>query len=304
LIDAIKSGNNLNLDAHEEMIKATVASSKTKNDNEYATETDLLITQLQENQKRTLTRIVKGKCSAWLTIIPNEDNQFMLSPHEFRDSIALRYAKSPVGLQGHCDGCGKAFSVSHALDCKNGGLVYGRHNESQDLNIDLLSMAGLKQILREPVIKESGQDGEGELRADWSARGFWETQKVALFDICIFNADAPSYKNSSLEALFTAKRNLKKKMYCQAAESRRASFTPIIATYDAIFDREALAYFKRLASILSQKWGLSYSATAGWLNARIQICILRSTSMCLRGSRSKWRGAGLEDGAGVNLALN
>jgi hypothetical protein len=69
----------------------------------------------------------------------------------------------------------------------------------------------------------------------------------------------------------------------------------IIATCDAVFDNESEIYFKRLALHLSKKWNSSYSQMVGFIRARMQVCILRSASLCLRGSRTKWRGAGIED---------
>ena len=132
------------------------------------------------------------------------------------------------------------------------------------------------------------------LRADWSARGFWEHQRVALFDICILNADAKSLQNQSLKSIFNTRKQIKKKdKYCAAAESRRATFTPIIASCEAIFESEAEVYFKRLATILSKKWKSSYSHALCYIRARMQICIMRSVIlyMCIRGSRTKWSGA-------------
>ena len=92
---------------------------------------------------------------------------------------------------------------------------------------------------------------------------------------------------------------MKKDTYSKAAEARRVSFTPIIATCDAILDREAELYIKQLAVHMSNKWKSPFSHTVGWLRARFQICILRSVSLCLRGSRTKWRGAGALDSAGI-----
>ena len=40
------------------------------------------------------------------------------------------------------------------------------------------------------------------LRADWKVRGFLEAQRVALFDICILNADASSLEKQSLQPIF------------------------------------------------------------------------------------------------------
>ena len=86
-----------------------------------------------------------------------------------------------------------------------------------------------------------------------------------------------------------------------AAEARRASFTPIIASCEAIFDCEAEVYFKRLATILSKKWDSSYSHALSYIRARMQICIMRSVSLCMRGCRTKWRGAGIVDYAAIPL---
>ena len=87
--------------------------------------------------------------------------------------MACRYGKSPKNLQAWCDGCGECFNMNHALNCKNGGLVYQRHNELRDENCDLNKKAGFSQVLSEPIVKEAGNDGLGELRGDWSVRGFW-----------------------------------------------------------------------------------------------------------------------------------
>ena len=138
---------------------------------------------------------------------------------------------------------------------------------------------------------------ENGLRVDWGVRGFWQPQRQAVFDVCILNADSSSISHLSTEAIFESRRTLKKRTYSEIAETRRASFTPFIATCDAILDREAEGYLKRLAILLSEKWDCPYSRMIGWVRARIQICILRSASLCFRGSRSKLRGAGIEDTA-------
>ena len=66
-------------------------------------------------------------------------------------------------MQGFCDGCSQPFDISHALDCKMGGLIGARHNESRDLNIDLINLSGLTQTVKEPVLKEPNQDGNNGL---------------------------------------------------------------------------------------------------------------------------------------------
>jgi hypothetical protein len=157
-------------------------------------------------------------------------------------------------------------------------------------------LAGLKQVISEPIVHESA---DSQLRADWAARGFWEPQKQALFDCCIVNAESSSLKSIPLQSIFNQRKNKKIATYSEPAKARRASFTPIIATCDAVFDKEAELYLKRLSAILSKKWKMSYAKTVGFVRARMQICILRSVSLCLRGCRTKWRGVGAEDAAAI-----
>ena len=82
-------------------------------------------------------------------------------------------------------------------------------------------------------------------------------------------------------------------------EKRRGTFTPFIASCDAIPDVEAEHYLKRLSSYLSEKWEKCYSEVIGWVRARVQVCILRSVSLCLRGSRTKWLSSIIEDGSAL-----
>ena len=88
--------------------------------------------------------------------------------------------------------------------------------------------------MKEPIVSDADKNGEGGLRADWGVRGFWEHQREALFDCRIFNADATSYVNTLITTLLENQKNDKKKQYNSAVEKRRGTFTPFIASCDAI----------------------------------------------------------------------
>jgi len=294
----ITGGFDLDFSAHESSLTKGIQERRVI-DEHMMKETQVLVDKFPENQKRALLRKINQKCSSWLSVIPSNDNNFDLSPDEFRDSIALRYGRTPVDLPKFCDADGENFDVNHALNCSKGGLVYGRHNECRDLHCDLLKLAGFKQIVSEPVLRESDLNGENGLRADWGVRGFWQPQRQAFFDVSIVNADSDSLSHMPLENIFRTRRNLKYSTYLETAKARRASFSPFIATCDAVLDNEAEGYLKRLAVVLSEKWGSSYCRVVGWLRARVQICLLRSVSLCFRGNRTKFRGAGAEDYAGL-----
>ena len=84
-----------------------------------------------------MTKTPKG----WLSVAPSIVNGTELSCQEFRDSVLLRYARSPSDLPSTCDGCGKEFTIRHALACKTGRLINGRHDEVRDVVVDLASKA-------------------------------------------------------------------------------------------------------------------------------------------------------------------
>ena len=46
--------------------------------------------------------------------------------------LSLRYNWSLMLMPPTCDGCGAAFTLSHALGCKRGRLVIRCHNEICD----------------------------------------------------------------------------------------------------------------------------------------------------------------------------
>ena len=298
LSSALKSGESLDLNDHDGAIRS-VKNKKQDIDKFWKEDTLALLDSFSEVRKRSILRKVDYQCSGWLSVIPIEGNEFDMSPDEFRDSLALRYGRTPIKMPDTCDADGSVFDLNHALNCPKGGLVYGRHNETRDLNCNLLELAGFKQVCSEPVIVETDKDGNNGLRADWGVRGFWEPQKQALFDVCILNADSPSLEHLSLQNLFNQRKNKKISTYSKAATARRATFHPILATCDAVFDKDAEIYIKRMGVHLSKKWKMQYSKTVGFIRARMQTCILRSVSLCIRGSRTKWRGAGVEDGAAL-----
>lgn len=69
--------------------------------------------------------------------------------------------------------------------------VTQRHKEVRDLLHDLSALVW-HQTIKEPVtcIQEASPDQEA-LIGDFSARGVWQPQATAVFDIKVINSDAP-----------------------------------------------------------------------------------------------------------------
>ena len=131
---ALKSGNSNNLDLDSYHANSRdVTKNKNVQEKEMLTDTHNLINQFSVHRKRVISRKLDFKCSWWLSVFPTAGTHFELSPDEFRDSLAMRYGKTPTRLQSTCDADGEVFDVNHALNCPRGGLVYGRHNEMRDI---------------------------------------------------------------------------------------------------------------------------------------------------------------------------
>ena len=79
-------------------------------------------------EKNRLHRAIKNR--AWLSAVPHRLNGTELSQEEFRDNLRLRYGLMPQDIPATCDGCGKKFSIEHALSCPKGGLVLARHDDA------------------------------------------------------------------------------------------------------------------------------------------------------------------------------
>ena len=100
----------------------------------------------------------EAKTGAWLTVMPSTVNGTELGAQEWRDALFLRYGLKPPDLPEDCDGCHARFSISHALDCKKGGLFTARHNEIRDGVADLAGKTFTPSHVRNDPLIYSGRD--------------------------------------------------------------------------------------------------------------------------------------------------
>ena len=64
---------------------------------------------------------------------------------------------SPKKCPKYCDGCQAKFSISHALDCKKGGLVTACHNRLRGGVADLARKAFTPSHVRNDLLIYSGR---------------------------------------------------------------------------------------------------------------------------------------------------
>ena len=238
-------------------------------------------------------------------------------------------AKRQDGEAGHrrvetqASGCGAKFALDHALTCKKGGLVIGRHDEVKNELADMAIKAYRPSMVRdEPMIHPCRDTPQGpqaenadvqvlnqrknQERGDIEIRNLWSRGKSCIIDCKVSYLDSKTYKNRPAEKVLEEHEQAKKRKHLQSCVDQRRDFTPFVVSCDGMMGKEADNTLKKLASKLSEKWDRPYSHTCGYLKARMSITVVRATHMCLRGSRIpakaiSYRRMQMEDGAGMVL---
>ena len=232
--------------------------------------------------------------SSWLNTLPIREHGFALHKGAFRDALALRYGWTPKEIPVECT-CGKSFTVEHALSCTRGGFPTLRHNEVRDLTASLLSEVcsnvsiepALQELSGETLLGNSANRNSGA-RVDVAVDGFWGCSRERTFlDIRVFNPFAPSNRQTSISATYRSHERVKKRQYCERiCEIEHGTFSPLVFSLTGGMAKEATVFYKRLASLLSERWEQPYSMTMGWLRCTLGFSLLRSSIQCLRGARS------------------
>ena len=296
IVSAIISATPFEPSVHDDLVFIAQRHYRKQLDTNHKALFSEICLELDPLHRRAIERARTNNLSAWLSVMPIEKDNYDLTGQEFRDALAVRYRKPLLCVPPRCDGCGASSSLDHFLICRKRGLIVQRHNEIRDAIGDLAALLW-GQVKREPVVSEDGDDGT--LVADLGIRGVWSPQSEALFDIRVTDTDAQSYLGHAPESILFRAETEKKHKYSAAAAARRAHFTPLCFSVDGLAGSEAGCFIKRIATGLSSKWERNYSEVLCWVRTRLAFAILRATGLCVRGTRSKWRCLGLEDGAGI-----
>ena len=286
---------------------------------------------LPYRSKRAVELATEKGASSWLTVLPLKDMDFTLNKREFKDAFHLRYDwdindTPSVGV------CGEVFNTDHAMICRRGGFIIQRHNEVHDLEAEMLNMV-CYDVEVEPVLQEitgemlpRGVNKAPNARLDIHARGFWNRQSSAFFDVRVCHPNAESYKDLSPEQIYrldihargfwdrqssaffdvrvchpnaesykdlSPEQIYRQHEMAKSAHAKRSvmeieqgTFTPLVFSTTGGMAEECRQYHCRLAQLLAMKKGEHYSTTVAWVRTKVSFAILRSAILCLRGSRT------------------
>ena len=339
LTDSLLDGTELSLVDHQKCMAEGKKGATTERNATATADLAALLSNFPPAERRRLDR--NQYCGAWISVLPTTVNGLSLSKSEWRDGMRRRYGLALQDLPCKCDGCGAKFTVEHALACKKGGLVVGRHDEVKaELGSIAMQALGSNRVRDEPKIqtghatnpdssatsqcspsnKSSQQSSSSPAtspsnthdlgsffdRGDLLVHSFWDRTTACVFDTRVTDTDQPSYLGTKPAQVLLSQEKGKKKHYQELCFQERRHFTPYVVCTSGLLGKEAQETNKRLARLLALKWDTAYSATVGYVNARIGIAIQRAAHLCIRGLRVPFRHASSkiplwDDGAGLRL---
>ncbi|XP_042862521.1 uncharacterized protein LOC122247355 [Penaeus japonicus] len=99
---------------------------------------------------------------------------------------------------------------------------------------------------------------------------------------------ATSNRSQELLSAHTKHENNKMREYGERVrEVRQGTFTPLVFTTSGGMSSRATIFYSSLAQQLAEKRQQQKSAVVAWMRCRLAFSLLRSSLLCLRGTRNK-----------------
>ena len=175
--------------------------------------------------------------------------------------------------------------------CHMGGFPTIRYNEVRDMTASLLTEVCHNVATEPPLQPLSGEsfnaqsaNTDDNSRLDIRCRGFWNNHLNAFFDVRVFYPNTPS--NRSGDAYKRHEQAKKRERGQRVRDIERGVFTTLVLSTNRGMGQEANTFYKRLADMIAQKRKHIYSVVMGWLRSQLSFALIRSSVMCIRGSRS------------------
>lgn len=249
--------------------------------------------RMSDESKRLNEANKQTGASNWVTSLPIKELNYDLNKGQFWDAIRIRYGWAIPRLPTTCV-CGKKFDITHVLSCKKGGFVNQRHNEVRNITGMLLEEV-CRDVRKEPLLlalngehlQQRSAIKSAEARLDISATGFWTPGQRVFLDVRVFDLNAQRYRGLELKKCFERNENEKKRCYGERVlQVENGTFTPLVFSSNGGMARECKQFYKHLAEMISEKRNIDYSVATNFIRTRLAFSLLRSTLLCLRGSRS------------------
>ena len=105
----------------------------------------------------------------------------------------------------------------------------------------------------------------------------------------VFNSFAPSNTSTSTNSTYRRHEKEKRRKYEQRINQvEHGTFTPLVLSTSGGWGPSATVAFRRLAGLISNKYGQPYSQAISFIRCKITYSLIKSAIMCLRGPRSSF----------------
>ena len=196
------------------------------------------------------------------------------------------------------------------MSCHTGGLVIAQNDVLQDQWHDLCATATMHgQCTHKPKIfmRVAGQVNKTAGRILGSSThlpqlpavtkdqgyvscfGFWGTGRDTIFNMHVTDTNANSYKTLAGTKVLAQQEKETKYKYLQSCLEMRKDFTPMVYSVNGVAGCKAQSAKKRLASLLGVKLRQEYPQMVFYVRARMQLALVRATSLLIHGSRNHRR---------------
>ena len=127
-------------------------------------------------------------------------------------------------------------------------------------------------------------------KKDIKSNGFWRHGQDAYFDVRVTHVNATTNRNRDTADIFREHELAKKREYLQRVlEIQHGSFTPLVMGTNGGMGEECKKFITHLANKLASKQHEQYSDVITWIRTKLSFEILKSTILCIRGSRTPYK---------------
>ena|ERR1700750_1244956 len=110
----------------------------------------------------------------------------------------------------------------------------------------------------------------------------------AYFDVKVVSPFARSYSHlTQASILKTAEKSKMREYKERIRDVEHADFNPLVFTTVGAMAPQSQIVMKKLAEKLGGKKGVNQAVVTGWLRVRLSFALLRTTLLCVRGTRRK-----------------
>jgi hypothetical protein len=176
-------------------------------------------------------------------------------------------------------------------------LPISRHNEIRDVTAQWLNEV-CSDVVKEPPLQKLSDEvilprttnSQDDARLDIRAKGFWNWQQDAFFDVRVFHPNAPSYRNTIIPSLYRQHEMAKKREYGDRIKEVRVRCLDTACVLDNWWNGEETSVaYKHLAEFLAGKRKSEYGITLAWMRCILSFALIRSAVTAIRGSRTSVR---------------